>query len=88
MQLYSSDCITDPNGESVLAYETDSSLRISAIHKRTEVKQMSAVKNWDKITALYERLSKDEELQSESNSISNQKEFLSNYIRENGIYQS
>ncbi len=45
---------------------------------------MSAVANIDKITALYERLSKDDELQGESNSISNQKEFLSNYARENG----
>ena len=45
---------------------------------------MSAVANLDKITALYERLSKDDELQGESNSISNQKEFLSNYARKNG----
>ena len=45
---------------------------------------MSAVKNLDKITALYERLSKDDDLQGESNSISNQKEFLSNYAREHG----
>lgn len=45
---------------------------------------MSAVANIDKITALYERLSKDDELQGESNSISNQKEFLTRYARENG----
>ncbi len=45
---------------------------------------MSTVKNLDKITALYERLSKDDELQGESNSISNQKQFLTNYARENG----
>ena len=45
---------------------------------------MSAVKNLDKITALYERLSKDDDLQGESNSISHQKEFLSNYAREHG----
>lgn len=45
---------------------------------------MSAAANLDKITALYERLSKDDELQGESNSISNQKEFLSNYARQNG----
>ena len=36
---------------------------------------MSAAANIDKITALYERLSKDDDLQGESNSISNQKEF-------------
>lgn len=45
---------------------------------------MQTVKNLDKITALYERLSKDDEIQGESNSISNQKEFLSSYARENG----
>lgn len=45
---------------------------------------MSAAANIDKITALYERLSKDDDLQGESNSISNQKEFLSNYAREHG----
>ncbi len=33
---------------------------------------MSAVKNLDKIIALYERLSRDDDLQGESNSISNQ----------------
>ena len=45
---------------------------------------MSAAANIDKITALYERLSKDDDLQGESNSISNQKEFLSSYAREHG----
>ena len=37
------------------------------------------------ITALYKRLSRDDELQGESNSISNQKEFLEKYARENGF---
>lgn len=46
---------------------------------------MSAVENLDKITALYERLSKDDDLQGESNSISNQKKFLSNYAIKNNI---
>lgn len=32
-------------------------------------------------TALYERLSKDDELQGESNSISNQKKYLEDYAR-------
>ena len=41
--------------------------------------------DFDRITALYERLSKDDELQGESNSISNQKEFLENYARSNGF---
>lgn len=37
------------------------------------------------ITALYARLSKDDELQGESNSISNQKNILERYVREHGI---
>lgn len=36
-----------------------------------------------KITALYERLSRDDELQGESNSITNPKTFLADYARRN-----
>ncbi len=35
--------------------------------------------------ALYERLSRDDELQGESNSITNQKEMLESYARANGF---
>lgn len=38
-----------------------------------------------KITALYERLSHDDELQGESNSISNQKQLLEDYASRNGL---
>ena len=38
----------------------------------------------EKITPLYERLSRDDELQGESNSISNQKKILEKYAREHG----
>ena len=38
-----------------------------------------------KITALYERLSRDDELQGESNSITNQKKLLEDYARKNGF---
>ena len=38
-----------------------------------------------KITALYERLSRDDELQGESNSIKNQKDMLEHYARKNGF---
>lgn len=38
-----------------------------------------------KITALYERLSRDDELQGESNSIINQKAFLEDYAKRNGF---
>ena len=41
--------------------------------------------NQNKITALYERLSRDDELRGESNSITNQKKFLEDYARENGF---
>lgn len=37
------------------------------------------------ITALYERLSHDDELQGESNSISNQKQMLEEYAKRNGL---
>lgn len=38
-----------------------------------------------KITSLYERLSRDDELQGESNSISHQKQMLEDYARNNGL---
>lgn len=39
----------------------------------------------DTITALYERLSRDDELQGESNSISHQKQMLEDYARNNSL---
>ena len=41
--------------------------------------------NQGKITALYERLSRDDELQGESNSILNQKKYLEDYARKSGF---
>ena len=46
---------------------------------------MSAKQTEEKITALYERLSKDDELQGDSNSIANQKSYLEKYAAENGL---
>ena len=46
---------------------------------------MSERMDFDRYTALYERLSKDDKLQGESNSISNQKEYLAEYARKNGF---
>lgn len=40
----------------------------------------------NEITALYERLSRDDELQGESNSITNQKAFLEDYARRNNFH--
>ena len=39
----------------------------------------------EKITPLYERLSRDDEVQGESNSISNQKQMLEDFARRNGL---
>ena len=41
-----------------------------------------------KITALYERLSRDDELQGESNSITNQKSMLENYANRTVLSES
>ena len=38
-----------------------------------------------KITALYERLSRDDDLNGESNSITNQKQMLEDFARRNGL---
>ncbi len=48
-------------------------------------KSLARIKDLNKITALYERLSRDDELQGESNSISNQKTFLEDYAVKNGF---
>ena len=45
----------------------------------------TAVKNNNKITALYCRLSRDDELQGDSNSIKNQKAILQKYADDNGF---
>lgn len=42
-------------------------------------------KSSKKITALYERLSRDDELQGESNSIVNQKKYLEDYAKQHGF---
>ena len=46
---------------------------------------MGRKKGSRRVTALYERLSRDDELRGESNSISNQKEFLEKYAKEHGF---
>ena len=45
---------------------------------------MSVKQTEDKITALYERLSRDDDLAGESNSILNQKAYLENYAVQHG----
>ena len=43
------------------------------------------MRNYEKISALYERLSRDDELQGESNSIMNQKKILEEYAKKNHL---
>ena len=45
---------------------------------------MPKIRDFDRVTALYERLSKDDEQQGESNSILNQKKILQKYALEHG----
>ena len=46
---------------------------------------MAQIRDIGKRTALYERLSKDDEQQGESNSILNQKQYLEEYAHKNGF---
>lgn len=46
------------------------------------------MKNFEKITALYERLSRDDGIQGESNSIVNQKKILEEYASKNNLLTS
>ena len=48
------------------------------------MKEAQAMRKTEKITALYERLSRDDDQQGESNSISNQKSYLEETARRNG----
>ena len=50
----------------------------------TLMKGAQAMRKNEKITALYERLSRDDDQQGESNSISNQKSYLEETARRNG----
>ena len=43
------------------------------------------MRNYEKIIALYERVSRDDELQGESNSIVNQKKILEEYAKKNHL---
>ena len=49
------------------------------------IKEDYTMRQSEKITALYERLSRDDELQGDSNSIVNQKTMLGNYAKDNGF---
>ena len=46
---------------------------------------MNSRQTVEKITALYERLSRDDEIAGDSNSIRNQKSYLESYAAEHGF---
>lgn len=46
---------------------------------------MPKIRDFNRVTALYERLSKDDEQQGESNSILNPKRFLEDFARKSGM---
>ena len=50
-----------------------------------EKEEQKFMRQSDKITALYCRLNRDDELQGDSNSIVNQKNILSKYAKDNGF---
>ncbi len=64
------------------------STRLRTVGKEHIMKQLnrqSSTISTDKITALYCRLSRDDELQGDSNSILNQKAILQKYADDNGF---
>ena len=58
---------------------------VSYTHLDVYKRQMLRQTNQQPITALYPRLSHEDELQGESNSISNQKRILETYANQNGF---
>lgn len=94
MQMHSSYVVTDPKG---LIYKVQRNKRCFInrsceetliclylqTFRRKEVESVAQRNN--KLTALYERLSKDDELQGESNSITNQKNYLEEYAQAKGL---
>ncbi len=55
------------------------------MNRQLSVNKDEIIKGGGRITALYCRLSRDDELEGESNSITNQKSILSKYAKENGL---
>ena len=55
------------------------------MNRQLSVNTNEFTKGGGRITALYCRLSRDDELEGESNSITNQKSIISKYAKENGL---
>ena len=59
--------------------------RLMAVRKEEKMNMKRQPATAEKITALYCRLSRDDELQGDSNSIKNQKAILQKYADDNGF---
>ncbi len=66
-------------------YIASSPLNTAANKRRKGGQKVPKIRDFDRVTALYERLSKDDEQQGESNSILNQKRFLEDFARKSGM---
>ena len=58
---------------------------MAANKKRKGGQKAPKIRDFDRVTALYERLSTDDAQQGESNSILNQKRFLEDFARKSGM---
>ena len=58
---------------------------MAANKRRKGGQKVPKIRDFNRVTALYERLSKDDEQQGESNSILNQKRFLEDFARKSGM---
>lgn len=92
MQLHSSYVVTDPKGYDVLGQRKkllSLMWRIACKYwlcpEKKEVPIMVHTESKLRMTALYERLSRDDELQGESNSILNQKKYLEDFAKSKGF---
>ena len=68
-----------------ILYEDRKKERVTSANYITKGGKTVAKKEELKITALYERLSRDDEQAGESNSILNQKKYLEEYARQKGM---
>ncbi len=92
MQMHSSYAVTDPKGYNNIGQRKSHTVRqnllpcgfFCTLYEFPERRKPMETKK-TKYTALYERLSRDDEMQGESNSITNQKKYLEEYARSQGF---
>ena len=92
LQMHSSYVVTDPKGYNNIGQRKSHTVRqnllpcgfFCTLYEFPERRKPMETKK-TKYTALYERLSRDDEMQGESNSITNQKKYLEEYARSQGF---